>query len=113
MNNKVLIIEDERELSELLKRFLIKKQYEVTCVENLNQAMHALHMYLFDTIILDNNLPDGKGIDIIPTIHASQNKPTIIAMSALHIRDEVLNAGASYYIEKPISTAAIYQLMLR
>ncbi len=111
MSNRVLIIEDETELSGLIKRFLSKRSYEVTCVENLTSAILLLQSNSFDAIILDNNLPDGKGLDIIPTINYVQNKPKIIAMSAMQVRDEALKAGASYYMEKPISMAAIYRLL--
>lgn len=111
MNNRILIIEDEMELSGLLKRFLIKRHYEVTCAETLTKAMLLLQSHSFDAIILDNNLPDGKGIDLIPTINDIQNKPKIIAMSALGIGEEALKAGASVYLEKPISMVSIYQLL--
>lgn len=112
MNNRILIIEDEMELSGLLKRFLMKKHYDVTCAETLTKAMLLLKSHSFDTIILDNNLPDGKGVDFISKIMSTQNKPTIIAMSALGIKEEALKAGASFYIEKPISMGSIYQLLI-
>ena len=112
MNNRILIIEDEMELSGLLKRFLIKRHYEVSCAETLTKALLLLKSHSYDTIILDNNLPDGQGVDFIPTINSIQNKPKIIAMSALGIGEEALKAGASFYIEKPISMGSIYQLLV-
>ena len=111
MNNRILIIEDEMELSGLLKRFLIKRHYEVSCAETLTKALILLKSSSFDTIILDNNLPDGQGVDFISTINSIQNKPIIIAMSALGVGEEALRAGASFYIEKPISMSAVYQLL--
>jgi DNA-binding response OmpR family regulator len=111
MSNRILIIEDETELSGLIKKFLSKRAYDVTCVENLTSAILLIQSNSFDAIILDNNLPDGKGLDIIPTINYAQNKPKIIAMSAIQVRDEALKAGASHYMEKPISMAAIYKLL--
>ena len=89
----------------------MRKNYDVTCAENLTVAMKLLNIGLYDAIILDNNLPDGKGIDVIPTINFIQHNPTIIAMSAMQVQDEALEAGASYYIEKPISMAAISRLL--
>ena len=111
MNNRILIIEDEMELSGLLKRFLVKRQYDVTCAESLTKALLLIQSNAFDAIILDNNLPDGKGLDIISKINHFQDKPNIIAMSAMQVRDEAIRAGASSYLEKPISMAAIYQLL--
>ena len=111
MSQRVLIIEDEIELSGLLKRFLVKKHYEVECAESLTKAMLLLKSNEFDTIILDNNLPDGKGFDVISTINYIQKNPKIIAMSAMQVRDEAIQAGASYYIEKPISMSLVFRLL--
>ena len=111
MNKRILIIEDETELSGLLQKYLVRKNYDVTCVETLSMGMSLLHSFNYDAIILDNNLPDGKGIDAIPLINFIQQHPKIIAMSAMQVRKEALEAGASFYIEKPISMAAIYSLL--
>ena len=75
MNKRVLIIEDELELSSLLQKFLVKKQYDVTCVDTISNAIKLIETSQYDAIILDNNLPDGKGIDVIPTINFMQQSP--------------------------------------
>ena len=111
MNKSILIIEDETELSGLLQKYLVRKNYDVTCAETLTMGMQLLHAFNYDAIILDNNLPDGKGIDAIPIIKFIQHQPKIIAMSAMQVQDEAIKAGASFYIEKPISMAAIYRLL--
>lgn len=111
MNAKILIIEDEIELSGLLKRFLIKKHCDVVCAENINSAKAYIFGDSFDVVILDNNLPDGKGFDLIKTIKMAQKSPIIIAMSALQAKDEALNAGASIYMEKPIKISQVYDVL--
>ena len=111
MNKSVLIIEDETELSGLLKNYLTKKKFKVTCAENLELAMELLKYSNYDAVILDNNLPDGKGIDAIPTINYMQHNPIIIAMSAMQLKEQALIAGASYFIEKPISMADVNRLL--
>ena len=111
MNKCILIVEDETELSGMLKRYLVKKNYDVTCADTLSNAMIFIQSNRFDAFILDNNLPDGKGLDLIPTIISKQNSPKIIAMSAMQIASEAMKAGASHYVEKPISMAGIYSLL--
>ena len=111
MNKSVLIIEDEPELCALLKKYLTKRKFNVTCAENLKLAMELLKYFSYDAVILDNNLPDGKGIDVIPAINYTQHNPIIIAMSAMQIKEEALIAGASYFIEKPISMADVNRLL--
>lgn len=110
-NNKVLIIEDEEELGYILKRFLSKKCFDVDYAMNLKDGLNCLKNTDFDVLILDNNLPDGKGMDLIPRIRATMPKITIIAMSALGLKSLALSAGASYFIEKPVSLNEIYHMI--
>ena len=112
MLNKVLIIEDETELSNILKKYLIRRRYEVECVETLRESFVLLSTQSFGAIILDNNLPDGKGLDYIKEFKRLQPELKIIAISALQINDAALNAGANYFIEKPISLKMIESLLV-
>ena len=110
-NNKVLIIEDEEELCYILKRFLSKKRFDVDYAMNLKDGLDCLKKTDFDVLILDNNLPDGKGMDLIPRIRAAMPKITIIAISALGLKPSALAAGASFFIEKPVSLSEIYHMI--
>lgn len=112
MLNKILIIEDETELSDILKKYLNRRRYEVQCVETLHESFTLLSTQSFGAIILDNNLPDGKGIDHIKDFRLLQPGLKIIAISALQINDAAMKAGANYFIEKPISLKVIESLLL-
>ena len=79
---------------------------------NLKDGINYLKNTDFDVVILDNNLPDGKGMDLIPRIRKAMPKIKIIAMSALGVKPLAMAAGASYFIEKPVSLNEIYQIII-
>lgn len=111
---KILIIDDETEISQLLSRFLERKGYSVNSAGNLTEGkmlyMHAEYRYL----ILDINLPDGNGLDVLPYFKKVQPACDIIMMSAmaspqLHI--ESRKRGAMTMVGKPFSTQNIVSLL--
>lgn len=112
MFNRVLIVEDELELSGILSKYLNRRNFVVECVETIKGGIELLSHQPFSFIILDNNLPDGKGLEHINHFRGLQPTLKIIAMSALQVRDAALNAGANYFIEKPISLKAIEKILL-
>lgn len=111
MPNKILIIEDELELSHILRQYLNTRDFEVDCAETLKESWQLLKNKSFDFIILDNNLPDGKGLEYIPSFRGIQPHLKIIAMSALQLHEVALTAGAHYFVEKPISLKTIENIL--
>lgn len=111
MLNSVLIVEDELELSGILSKYLNRRHFQVDCVETLKDSLNLLLHKPFSFLILDNNLPDGKGLEYIEQFKTMQPDLKIIAMSALQIHDAALKAGANYFIEKPISLKAIEKIL--
>lgn len=110
--NRILIVEDEVELSGILRTYLSRRHFEVECVETLKDSLTLLSHNLFSFVILDNNLPDGKGLDKIAEFKYLQPQMKIIAMSALQIAHAARTAGADYFIEKPISLKTIEGILL-
>ena len=64
MAKSVLIIDDEKDLCEVMSRVLKKDGYAVDCAFNLAEASQKLGAHP-DIVILDNNLPDGTGLEYI------------------------------------------------
>ena len=64
MAKSVLIIDDERDLCEVMSRILKKEGFDVDCAFNLAEASQKLGAHP-DIVILDNNLPDGTGLEYI------------------------------------------------
>lgn len=64
---KILIIEDESELLQVIKTSLEKEQYVVETASSLNTAFEKIGIYDYDCILLDITLPDGNGFEILCT----------------------------------------------
>ena len=111
MIHKILIIEDEEELATILQRYLAKKRFHVQATLTLHDGLKRLAAEPFDALILDNNLPDGKGIDHISALRKLYPNIMVVAISALQIRDAALAAGANYFVEKPISLHGIHAVL--
>ena len=100
---KILIIEDDRSISELQKDYLEMSGYEVACVFDGETGLDYIKKYSFDLVILDLMLPQKDGFDILKEISDSKEIPVLIVSAKT---DEVhkikgLNLGADDYITKP------------
>ncbi len=101
---RILLVEDDSNLNNLLSKQLISYNYKVDSCLNGNDALFHILQVIYDIIILDRRLPDMEGIDILRKIRASNlNTPVIFltALSELNDKIEGFNAGADDYIIKP------------
>ena len=71
---RILIIEDSDLFAEILENFLVSKQCEIKVCSNLQAAKDQLMNSSFEFILLDNQLTDGNGIDILPFIKSLSYK---------------------------------------
>ena len=107
--NKILVVEDESNIRNLLTTMLEAAGYQViqaaTC-ENA-KAMHA--SYLPDLVILDLGLPDADGMRFLDTIRQTSAVPVIVLSARSDERDKVeaLDAGANDYVTKPFGSAEL------
>jgi DNA-binding NtrC family response regulator len=101
---KVLIIDDEIDLSLLLKSYFVRKGYEVILSHTLSDGLVALSEYKPDILFLDNNLPDGTGWDEAPSIVADFPDIKLYLVSAYHPVQPILpEHTVTRTLEKPIS----------
>jgi two-component system, OmpR family, KDP operon response regulator KdpE len=114
---KIVIIEDEVELGHLIQNYLKRKfqnnnsSNTIKTATTIKDGMHWINEIQPDWVFLDNNLPDGKGINIIEDIK-SMRPSVIIMMSAMsNIREEAIRRGVDYFIDKPISFVAIQTII--
>ncbi|MEM7163589.1 MAG: response regulator transcription factor [Bacteroidota bacterium] len=106
MSKDILIIEDDRKISELIEINLKDLSYRCTCVfdglEGLNEALSNN----YDLILLDLNLPSKNGIEVCQEIRKSKSQIPIVMITAKSEEiDKVigLDSGADDYITKPFS----------
>lgn len=117
---KIVIIEDEQDLGALMRNFLIKQlnikvpDMAIRIASSLAEGMDCIAEISPDWVFIDNNLPDGKGIDEIPKIkEATASKKTwIVMMSAMtNLREEAFRLGADYFLDKPISFVEVRNIL--
>lgn len=117
---KILIIEDEEELSNSIVRFLNNDDYLCEQAFTYNDAMMKAGMYEYDCILLDLMLPGGSGLNILREIKRKKVNAGVIIVSAKNsIDDKIqgLKIGADDYLSKPFYLSElgmrIYALMRR
>ncbi|MBE2257155.1 MAG: response regulator transcription factor [Ignavibacteria bacterium] len=101
---KILIIEDEPELSRLIKNFLTDSNFICETALTFRNATEKINDYDYDVVLLDIMLPDGNGIDLLKEINLKSDKPGILILSAKNsIEDKIngLDSGADDYLPKP------------
>ncbi|MDR2037405.1 MAG: response regulator transcription factor [Bacteroidales bacterium] len=107
---KILVIEDEKELSKNIVKFLSNDSYLCEQAYNFGTAMEKITLYNYDCILLDLNLPGGDGIQILEEIKARKINSGIIIISArgsLNDKIEGLKIGADDYLSKPFSLSEL------
>ncbi len=114
---KVLLLEDDVALSDLLNEHLVDKGFEVTLCTNGQVALEALIEQKFDIALLDINTPQISGIDVLKTIRKEykNNIPTIILTAyqdTKHLKESFEN-GVDDYIKKPFDLEELDQRILK
>ena len=104
-NEKILIIEDDKDIGNLLKDYLINEQFKVDICINGGEAVKAFKAFNPDIIILDIMLPEVDGIEICRTIRSISLVPIIMLSAKSGDIDKILSlgVGADDYITKPFS----------
>ncbi len=101
---KLLIIEDERQLSDGIVKYLGNEEYLCEQAFTFDEAAERITAYEYDCILLDLMLPGGTGLDLLRRIRATAPRTGVIIVSAKDsINDKVagLRLGADDYIAKP------------
>ncbi|HDP67336.1 MAG TPA: response regulator [Candidatus Marinimicrobia bacterium] len=105
MKTKILIVDDEHDIVELLEDFLLQKGYEIAKAYSQAEARTQLEAFKPAIMLLDIKLPDGDGIEFLKQIRPKYEDLGIIMITGLADKKIALDAlknGASDYIIKPI-----------
>ncbi len=103
---KILVVEDQARLAEFLRQSLVERSYTVTTVGSCASANDAISETSFDVVVLDLNLPDGDGLDLLSEWRrAGFLEPVLILSARDTVQDRIkgLDLGADDYLPKPFS----------
>jgi len=101
---KILLLEDDINLSESLKEYLELEGFSVDCAYNANEAYTKTYNHRYDLYLFDINLPNESGFDVLKNLKDSGDNTTTIYITALTDSNSVIKGfklGAQDYIKKP------------
>ena len=107
---KILLIEDEKEMRQILRQTLERENYTVESARNYQEALSKVGVYEYDCILLDIGLPDGSGLEILKELKRQNKSDGVIIISAKNSLDDKLkglNLGADDYLPKPFHMAEL------
>lgn len=108
---KILLIEDEVALSQVIMQSLEAEKYLVEQAFDYNSALEKISIYSYDCILLDIMLPGGSGLQLLEKIKEIGKEESIIILSAKDsVDDKVkgLELGADDYLAKPFHLAELH-----
>lgn len=114
--SNILVLEDDRSISELLVWVLSEAGYQVTAATTVREAIRLCRERVPDVIVADLLLPDGMGSDLLNELRGRKNgeSPPSIVMSALpHARDHAMVAGARHCLTKPFDLTELLETVSR
>lgn len=108
----ILVVDDDRRIRELLKRYLSENGYRVTTAENAPDARAKLTGFIFDLLVLDVMMPGESGLDLTRALRRTSNVPILLltARAETEHRIDGLERGADDYLPKPFEPR---ELLLR
>jgi CheY-like chemotaxis protein len=106
---KILVVDDAKDINQMISNFLRKKEFDVTSVHNGSEAIEAMKQKEFDLMLLDIIMPEQDGFDVLVYMQEENKKiPTIgISGGGMAISGDValkaVQAQVDHILEKPFS----------
>ncbi len=103
---RILVVEDERELAEMIKVSLERAGYAVDLAHTLADAAASVRVATYDAVLLDRHLPDGEGLSLLKLLRERGEAPPVLAITArdaLEDRVQGLDRGVDDYLVKPFA----------
>jgi len=107
----ILLVEDDRSITQALERALRSQGYSVNAVESGQAALLAIRAEQPDLVILDLGLPDMDGLDVLRQVRSRHAElPVLLLTARAGLDDKVtgLDAGADDYLAKPFETSELF-----
>lgn len=107
---KVLLLEDDELLNEIIEEYLISLNYSVVSIYDGQEALERIYEESFQLLILDVNVPSLNGFDLLKSLKGNKIDIPTIFITSLHTARDVedgFNAGADDYIKKPFQLSEL------
>jgi len=107
--DKILLVDDEIELANMLKDYLKNEGFDVLTKYTFTSGKESFDNDVFNAVILDINLPDGSGLDLCKYIRSKTDLPIILLSARSGEVDKImgLGLGSDDYITKPFSSSVL------
>lgn len=115
MPSRVLIVEDEADFRDGLVELLKLENFSASGVGSIQEYLEWTHLNQYDILILDRNLPDGDGLDILRKHHKQSDADSIVLSCEGQPHDRILgmNVDADYYLVKPFPSDELLAILHR
>ena len=116
MNAHLLIVEDDPALNQMLVLHFEDEGFEVEGVMTCADALERVTENAFDLLLLDQQLPDGTGLELLDTLMSREPDLPVVMMTGQHdleLAIEAIGKGAADFVHKPVETAQLQQTVIR
>jgi DNA-binding NtrC family response regulator len=116
MTGRVLIIDDDGSLNQMLQMHFEDLGLEATGAHDCAEGLRRFENEPFDIVLLDQQLPDGTGAELLPRLLEARPGTGVIMMTGQHdleLAIDAIKAGAADFVHKPIDAAALEQAVQR
>ncbi len=105
----VLLVEDDADLRQEVKDYLVTEGYNVLEAGTLRETLEVMQTQRVQALVLDVGLPDSNGLDALPELRRHTDCPIVMmtAWGQLQLRVKGLRQGADYYLVKPVPLAEL------
>lgn len=112
---KILIVDDDQEICELLHMFLASHRYNVYLAFNARMGLEYFREVKPDIVFLDLKMPDMDGIEVLKVMHNLKDTPTVIITGHPEFISDVQSSGVSIngYLEKPLILEKVLRMLTR
>jgi two-component system response regulator PilR (NtrC family) len=111
---KILVVDDERSMRELLEILLLKHGYDVQCAQSGVEALDIIQSHSFDLVITDIRMNPVNGLEVLKRCKSISPRTTVIMISAYastELAVEAMNEGAYDYFPKPFNNDEILSVI--
>lgn len=103
---RILVVDDEPEVRDLLRRFFTRKKYTVLTAESGAECLATLERDEVDAVLLDVTMPGMSGMEVLARIHATRPDLPVVMVTGMtdeELAKETLAKGAFDYVMKPMN----------